>query len=81
MERAEIKIAQGKFSSKQSTTSSTHRELLAVEYVLNSFKFLSNETLQWHTDNHNLTQIIQKGSSKQDFQKIVIRNIYKLSRN
>ena len=71
-------VAQGRFSEQEKDTSSTHRELLAVRYILQSFQgILRNETIQWHSDNTNVGKIIQGGSTKPDLQKIALQ-IYDL---
>ena len=67
-------IAQGKFSRQEKHTSSTYRELAAVNYMLRSFKnILRDETIQWNSDNQNVCRIIQAGSTKPDFQSLALQ--------
>ena len=70
-------VAQGTLPNQERQSSSTHRELLAVYYMLKSFTFLHNETIQWHSDNSNVGRIIQSGSSKPDLHAIAL-HIYKI---
>ena len=71
-------IAQGNFSKSESNTSSTYRELLAVKNVLSSFsQKLRKDTVQWNSDNQNVTRIINSGSTKDHLQKLAI-DIYGL---
>ena len=71
-------IAQGNFSKSESNTSSTYRELLAVKNVLSSFsQKLRKDTVQWNSDNQNVTRIINSGSTKEHLQKLAI-DIYGL---
>ena len=71
-------VAQGSFSKPEQNTSSTHRELLAVVNVLKSFKsILKNDNILWHSDNSNVSRIIQAGSTKPDLQKLALQ-IYEL---
>ena len=73
IQKLDIEVAQGNFTTDEISTSSTNRELLAVKFILQSFShILSNETVQWFTDNINVTRIIQSGSTKQHLQKIAI---------
>ena len=74
MHRMDNTVAQGTFNRLEQGTSSTHRELLAVLYLLQSFKnLLCNETIQWNSDNMNVGRIIQAGSSKPDLQQLALR--------
>lgn len=67
-------IAQGNFSDLESNTSSTYRELLAVKNVLSSLAHkLKKETVQWNSDNMNVSRIINSGSTKDYLQKIAIK--------
>ena len=60
-------LAKGDFSGSEKGTSSTHRELLAVKYVMESFgEKLAGQTILWYTDNQNVPIILRKGSSKLD---------------
>ena len=64
-------IAHGKFSDAEKETSSTNRELLAVKRVLVSFgQELAGNTITLYTDNSNVVQIINNGSTKQHLQAI-----------
>ena len=63
-------VAQGTFSWQEQNTSSTHRELLAICYMIESFgNILKNETIQWYSDNSNVDKIINSGSIKPDLQE------------
>ena len=60
-------LAKGDFSGSETGTSSTHRELLAVKYVMESFgEKLAGQTILWYTDNQNVPIILRKGSAKLD---------------
>jgi len=51
----------------------TNRELFAVKSILESFQqFLKNEAVLWHSDNFNVSKIIEVGSSKHDLQILCI---------
>lgn len=53
-------------------------ELLCVKYVLESFgNRLSKQSVLWHSDNVNVSRIIEAGSRKLDLQQIAI-DIYDL---
>ena len=78
VQRMGITVAQGNFSKHEQHTSSTHRELLAILYMLQSFKrILKNESIQWNSDNMNIGTIIQAGSTKPDLQALALQ-IYNL---
>ena len=78
LEKKGILVGQGHFSPYEQATSSTHKELKAVAYLLSSFQgVLQHDTIQWHTDNSNVSRIIEAGSTKPDLQKLAIK-IYKL---
>ena len=67
-------IAKGTFTEREKATSSTHRELLAVEQVLVSLiKHLRHECVLWYTDNWNVSRILQVGSSKNDLQELALK--------
>ena len=60
--------------------SSTHRELLGVITVLESFPcFLRSQTIKWYTDNQGVVAIVNKGSMKPDLQILAVR-IFKFCR-
>ena len=66
------------FNASDKNTSSTYRELLAVNSVLQSIiNDLKHQTVLWFTDNQNVSRIIQAGSSKLHLQKLCI-DIYNL---
>ena len=68
VQRFDKVIAQGKFSNIEKDLSSTHHELLAVLYTIQSFhKLLRNESIQWYSDNSNACRIIAVGSPKRDY--------------
>ena len=70
VERLGNRIAQGKFTEFEKSTSSTYCELLAVKYVLQFFgNSLRHEGVQWYSDNVNVSRIIETGSSKVYLQK------------
>jgi len=67
-------VSKGNFTEKQREKSSTYRELLAVRNILESFKeILANEAVIWHSDNYNVSRIIEVGSSKTDLQNLSIK--------
>ena len=66
-------IAQGKFTEAERSASSTYREHLAIKYVLQSVaSVLKNDSVQWFSDNINVSRIIQAGSSKLHLHKLAI---------
>ena len=66
-------IAKGNFLPNERNTSSTCRELLAVKFILTSLTTeLTNQTVQWFSDNTGVTRIIEVGSSKPHLQSIAI---------
>ena len=65
-------VCQGHFSPNDKAKSSTWRELKAVHYMLLSVgNSLKKHKVQWHTDNQNVTRIINRGSTKPDLQTLV----------
>ena len=53
--------------------SSTHRELVAVKYVLDSFwEILRNQSVQVNIDNSSACRILSAGSAKLHLQDIAI---------
>ena len=72
-------IAKGNFRADEINSSSTNRELLAVKYILSSFSsFVTQETVQWNTDNQNVVSIILNGSPKAHLQRLAV-DIFNLS--
>ena len=66
-------IAHGSFSIDEIDASSTYRELLAVKYVIQSFpQKLQHQTVLWHSDNFNVSTIINKGSPKDHLQDLAL---------
>ena len=66
-------VARGDFNSHERHTSSTYRELLAVKLILQSFRLeLKNESVQWFSDNNNVSRIIEVGSSRPHLHKLAI---------
>ena len=67
----EVCSAKSKDCKKQ--TSSTHRELLAVKYVLDSFgEMLRNQSVQVNINNSSACRILTVGSAKPYLQNIAI---------
>ena len=72
-ERLNRVICVGKFNEVEKATSSTTRELTAVEHVLKSFGArLAHESIQINIDNLNACHILSVGSSKQHLQSLAI---------
>ena len=68
------KIAHGTFNQEERSKSSTHRELAAVKYVLQSFVHLiRHQVVLWHSDNANVAKIITNGSSKDSLQHLALQ--------
>lgn len=64
------------FSEFEKQQSSTYRELLAIDFVLDSFRLkLSGKTVLWHTDSKNCVSIVEKGSMSPLLQDIAL-NIF-----
>ena len=62
-------VCHGKFDSKQRSGSSTERELLAIQYCLESFAtLLRHEAVSVRTDNFAASRIVEIGSSKPHLQ-------------
>ena len=73
-ERLGSKICVGKFTFKEQGLSSTSRELLAVQNVLDCFgHFLEGQSVQINTDSQNTSRIISVGSSKEHLQNIAVQ--------
>ena len=69
-------ICAGRFTTDEACTSSTYRELLAVEYVLKSYSnLLKNQNIQILSDNMSATRIIAVGSKKLHLHHIAL-NIF-----
>ena len=67
-------ICQGKFESHQQATSSTERELLAIQNCLVSFaQLIRHEAVNIRTDNFAASRILEIGSPKPHLQKIAIQ--------
>ena len=66
-------ICTGKFTSEETHTSSTVRELLAVKFVLKSYgSLLESKTIQVNIDNQAATRILAFGSAKIHLQSIAL---------
>ena len=66
-------VAQGQWSESESQTSSTWRELEAINRILQAYsKTLQGETVKWLTDNQNVVRIIEHGSRKPLLQEIAV---------
>ena len=73
LKRLEKRICFGNFSQFEKTQSSTARELLAIQYSLQSFaKYLTHQAVNVRTDNINAAKIIEVGSPKPHLQTIAI---------
>ena len=67
-------IAQGHFSHSKMGTSSTHRELFPVLYVLTSLKqFFRNESILWYTDNSIVARIIEVESTNRGLHTLALQ--------
>ena len=66
-------VCSAKFKDCEKQTSSTHRELLAVEYVLDSFReMLRNQSVQVNTDSSKACRILSVSCAKPYLQNIAI---------
>ena len=75
-------IAKGSFTAAERETSSTYRELLAVEQVLASLiDQLRHESVLWYTDNWNVSRILQVGSPKDHLQDLAMKIFSQCIRN
>jgi len=73
LQRLGKRICFGSFTSLESGTSSTARELLAIKYSLSSFcKFLIHQAVNIRTDNLSASRILEIGSSKPWLQSIAV---------
>ena len=73
LKRLNRKICSGIFKDCEKQTSSTHRELLAVKYVLESFgEMLLNHSVQVNIDNSSACRILSAGSTNPHLQNIAI---------
>ena len=64
-----LDLMSGVWSHEEMRSSSTFREILAVNFVLLSLvNQLSGLTVKWFTDNQNVPRIISSGSSKEHLQ-------------
>ena len=64
-------VCPAKFKHCEKQTSSTHRELLAVKYVLDSFgEMLRNQSVQVNIDNSRACTILSIGIAKPYLQNI-----------
>lgn len=78
-QRLSKQICRGSFSKFENNLSSTARELLAVKYVIESFKYiLSKQCIQINVDSLNASRILSVGSPKRHLQSIAI-DIFKTS--
>ena len=58
---------------KRKPFSSTHRELLAIDFSIKSFgPLLCNSKIKWYTDNQFTVRIVEVGSIKLSLHKLVI---------
>ena len=66
-------VYSAKIKDCEKQTSSTHRELLAVKYVLDSFgETLRNQSVQVNIDNSSACRILSVGSARPYLQNIAI---------
>ena len=73
LKRLNKEVCSAKFKNCEKQTSSTHRELLAVKYVLDSFgEMLRNQSVQVNIDNSSACRILSVGSTKPYLQNIAI---------
>ena len=73
-------ICSGKFTTYEEC--STHRELLAVKFVLQSYgNILWNQTIQINIDNFSATRILTIGSSKVHLQELALEICYHCLQN
>ena len=73
LKRLNKKVCSAKFKDCEKQTSSTHRELLAIKYVLESFgEMLRNQSVHVNIDNSIACRISSVGSAKPHLQNIAI---------
>ena len=73
LKRLNKDVCSTKFKNCEKQTSSTHRELLAVKYVLDSFgEMLRNQSVQVNIDNFSACRTLSVGSAKPYLQNIAI---------
>ena len=66
-------IAHGTFTHFERNESSTYRELAAVKHVLHSLgPQLKHETVLWHSDNKNVSTVINYGSPKEQLHSLAL---------
>ena len=71
-------IAHDSFTPNEVSGSSTYRELIAVKHVLLAFRhLLKHDKILWHSDNANVSRIINVGSTKEDLQNAAV-DIFKI---
>ena len=75
-------IVHGMWDSQESAQSSTWRELCAVYRVLISLQdVLMCQRIKWFTDNTNVSNIVAKGSMKENLQELALRIYQFCSKN
>ena len=68
-----IEVCSQKFTDSEKLISSTHRELLAVKYVLDSFREMwRSQSFQVNEDNASACRILSAGSAKPYLQNIAV---------
>ena len=73
LKRLNKEVCAAKFKNCEKQTSSTHGELLAVKYVLDSFgEMLRNQSVQVNIDDACACRILSAGSAKPYLQNIAI---------
>ena len=73
LKRLNKEVCSAKFKDCEKPISSTHRELLAVKYVLGSFgEMLRNQSAQVNTDNSSACRILSADSAKSYLHNITI---------
>ena len=73
LKRLNKEVCSAKFKDSEKQTSSTHRELLTVKYVLDKLgEMLQNQSVQVNIDNSSACRILTVGSAKPYLQIIAI---------
>ena len=66
-------IAHDSFTPNEVAGSSTFRELVAVKHILHAFSHkLKHEKILWHSDNINVSRILNVGSAKDVLQNVAL---------
>ena len=74
-------VAYRNFTEDEVSSSSTERELLAIQYGIHSFiNKIKNKYVVWQTDNYAASLILHSGSNKEKLQDIA-ENVYNICKN